>query len=258
MFGGRYFGGRYFGRRYFGKAGLVLDGAHFGARYFGPRYFGSGYFGSNGRREAFEITQTQGIGLSGALGVASPGFVSGAVFEITQTQGIGLNASLSVGAALTFENEVFYIGAPIAVGGLTGTVAVAATLVFGGPTPGYGSYWGRRYFGGRYFGPRYWGSPSAWQLEVTQGIGLTGTLTAASGITTQLAIAPSAIGLTGSLSLAGAVTIDDVPATDFHPVGGKKRRRALDRGSANRRYDVYHNWVRHTLIQLAAAGVFDA
>lgn len=268
MFGGRYFGARHFGSRYFGKHGLVLDGAYFGQRHYGSRYFGKRYFGNNAYTEAFPITQTAGVGLSGALQTASGGLTFGADFAFTQVTGLSLTGTMAASSSgFSFDGEVFYFTPPLSVQVLAGTLQLTADVQITAPAPGFGGYYGRRYFGGRQFGARYFGSPVSWSLTQTAGLGLTGTLTTAGGISTTLAIAQTnTLGLTGTMTLAGAVDFDaTADLTDFHPVGSRKRRRdavqrqkTRDRASGVHRHDSYYAWVQSTLMQLAAAGVLDA
>jgi hypothetical protein len=239
MFAGRYFGARHFGARYFGKLGLVVDSAHFGSRFFGPRYFGSRYFSSNGRSEDFAITETAGVSLAGSALVSASGISFGADFAITETAGLSLAGSASLTTAISFENEVFYITPPLPLGGLSGTVTLAAGIVITAPVPGFGSYFGRRHFGRRYFGPRYFGSPAGFGIQVTSGLGLTGTLTAAGGIATAIGIAPSTLGLTGTALVTADVSAGDPkPATS---VGGFVANRSRGRNyivKGRRYYDI--------------------
>ena len=208
MFGGRYFGARHFGSRFFGKHGVVLDGAYFGQRHYGSRYFGKRYFGNNAYTEAFPITQTAGVGLSGALQTASGGLTFGADFAFTQVTGLALTGTMAASSSgFSFDSEVFYFTPPLEVTTLAGTLQLTADVQITAPAPGFGGYYGRRYFGGREFGARYFGSPVSWSLTQTAGLGLTGTLTTAGGsISTTLAmVQTNTIGLTGTLtgSLSG-------------------------------------------------------
>ncbi len=209
MFAGRFFGARYFGGRHFGKAGLTVPGYYTGSRYFGSRYFGPSYFGSDETSIPFEIVQTAGVSLVGVL-LTSGSAVFGTDFEVTQTSGISLSGSLALTGNLTYPNEDWSITPPLEVTGLVGTLSIACDLEFGGGA-GLASagYWGRRYWGAAYFGQRYWGTGAAFAVEQTAGVGLTGTLTAASGIALALGLVPSTLGLTGALSLECDLSFGD-------------------------------------------------
>ena len=262
MFAGRYFGARHFGARYFGKLGLVVDSAHFGSRFFGPRYFGSRFFSSNGRAEDFAITQTAGVVLAGELLASSAKVDFGVDFELTQTRGLELSAALTADTAFTYENEVFYFTPPLAVSGMSGALTLAAGIVITAPVPGFGGHFGRRHFGARYFGPRFFGSPSAFALQVTGGLGLTGTLTAAGGIATTIGVAPTTLGLNGTALLTAGLSTGGAPPPPpppTPPTGGGgygvdlKRRLMRDQ----ERNEAEAAEVMELLMALAAAGVLD-
>lgn len=233
MFGARYFGARNFGGRYFGKRGQVVDGAYFGPRQFGNRYFGKRYFGHNDATIPFVVAQTTGISVSGTVGIAG-GLTYGADFSVTQTAGVGLTGSLLInGSGFSYESEVFYFTPPLAITGLSGSLTVAGNLTISAPAPGYGGYWGRRYYGARHFGPRYFGTPVSWRVTQTAGIGLSGSLNVAGGISTVIGIAETTgIGLSGSLTVEGAVDIAARPSGGYRPVAysGPRKRNYIVQG----------------------------
>jgi len=209
MFAGRFFGARYFGGRHFGKAGLTVPGYYTGSRYFGSRYFGPSYFGSDETSIPFEIVQTAGVSLVGVL-LTSGSAVFGTDFEVTQTSGISLSGSLALAGNLTYPNEDWSITPPLELRALVGTLSIECDLEFGGGVAlPSGGYWGRRFWGANYFGQRYFGTGDSFAIVQTAGIGLTGTLTAASGIAQALGLNPSALGLTGTLLTTSGMSFGD-------------------------------------------------
>lgn len=224
MFGARYFGGRHFGVRYFGKQGLTAPGAYFGGRYFGGRYFGERYWSAEpAPGESFSLVQTAGVGLSGSIFIGSAALVFPAAFTVTQTNTIGLSGVIGVNGGLVIDetDTDFNLTPPLEGPALVGVLGVSGDIVIiTGGDPVLGSYWGRPYFGGRYFGGRYFGRPPAFNLSVTQGVGLSGSVAVAAqlGVTIDLDFG-AGLALTGSLGVGA--TEFTTPTPDPAPTGGR-------------------------------------
>lgn len=203
MFGGAYFGARFYGARYFGKVGLTVPGYFTGSRYFGTSYFGQRYFGSNQTSIPFELVTTNTPALSGVTQV-NGNVASGIDFGLAVTAGIALSGVVSSTGALLYEGDDWAFTPPLAVNGLTGAVLVAGDLEFTLGATVAGSYFGASHFGASYFGRRYWATKSAFALEATNTIALSGAVQAAGDITASSSIVQSgAVALSGVVGVAG-------------------------------------------------------
>jgi len=252
MFGGRYWGGRYFGARYWGKTGLTVPGYFWGGNYWGARYFGQRYWGKADLSIPFEITATNTVAVTGVVTLGGGNLVFGSDWELTQVTGILVSGSVGLtGGSLSFDNEEWVLTPPIPLGEITGTVTVGGTFVIGAPAAGYGGYWGRRYWSGRYFAPRYWGAPEAFEITQVTGIGLSGVIGVAGGITTAIGFSPTnTIGLSGTVAVSTggiSIAVPDVDTGKPH----KPKSDGYDQEAENRQT------IMAALVVLASIGALD-
>lgn len=212
MFGGRYWGGRVWGGRYWGKHGFTAAGYFWGQRYWGDRLWGRRYWSHLDTSIPFTVEQTNTLGLTGAVTLASSGrgLDYGVDFAVTQTAGLGLSSTLAVSSTtLSYLGEEWPFTGPLELGPLAGTLTIAGTVTISAPVVAAGAgYWGRRYWGGRYFAPRYWATVPTVRITQTTGAALAGTLTTAATVTSTVGASFSTLGLTGALGVAASVAIN--------------------------------------------------